>query len=164
MSSSAKRRARRIAWLPPILVIAVVLSAEACSGGNSVLRTNPVPATEESLAIGAGLFLENNCQVCHGADGRGGPLAPDLTVHIPTREDGFLFGRISEGFPVGSTEQLMPAFKDQLTETERWHLVNFLRDAFGEIDPVLPEETSSYWQRDALPPVRPPVSHTHTRR
>ncbi len=137
LSSSARRRARRIAWLPPILVIAAVLSIGACSGGN------PVPATEESVAIGASLF-ENNCQVCHGVDGKGSSLAPDLTMHLPTRADGFLFGRISEGFPVDSTEQLMPAFNDQLTETERWHLVNFLRDAFseGKMDPVLPGETS----------------------
>lgn len=104
-------------------------------------RTNPVPATDESLAIGAGLF-ENNCQICHGADGKGGSLAPDLTLHVPAHGDGFLFGSISEGFPVDSAEPLMPAFKAQLTETERWHLVNFLRDAFGEgnIEPVLPDD------------------------
>lgn len=76
----------------------------------------------------------------------------------------YVYGRISEGFPVGSTGQLMPAFNDQLTETERWHLVTFLRDEFGEIDPVLPEGTSSYWQRDALPELGQPVLHTPTRR
>jgi cytochrome c len=107
----------------------------------TVPDTSPVPATRDSLATGARLY-QNNCQVCHGPDGRGSALAADLTLHIFIRTDGFLFSRMSEGFPTDSDQKTMPAFKDQLTETERWHLVNFLRETFRRRAPVLPEEMS----------------------
>ncbi len=119
----------------------VVLLFGLLSNEERVPRTSPVSATQESLAIGARLY-ENNCQVCHGPQGKGSALAVDLTLHVPIFNDGSLFVRISEGFPIDSDQKTMPAFGDQLTETERWHLVNFLRDAFGEptFDPVLPED------------------------
>jgi mono/diheme cytochrome c family protein len=31
---------------------------------------------------------------------------------------------------------IMPAFEDVLTEDERWHILNFLRDQFGDPEPV----------------------------
>ncbi len=124
-----------------VVVIAVVVVISQ-GGGNGGPGSNPIRSTAESIAIGAGLF-ENNCQVCHGADGKGGPNAADLTLHIPLMSEGAMFNRISEGFPVGATEQQMPAFKDDLTETERWHLVNFLKDAFEDaFTPVLPDDNS----------------------
>ena len=64
-------------------------------------------------------------------------------MHVPVLNDGAIFTRISEGFPIKGEPKTMPAYKDQLTETERWHLVNFLRDTLGEgPEPVLPEESS----------------------
>lgn len=123
-----------------VAVTAIVLSLQR--GGGGIPSTSPIPATQESLAIGAGLYL-NNCQVCHGPEGKGGPLAADLTLHIPLFSDGAIFNRISEGFPTTSDPKVMPAFKDQLSKTERWHLVNFLRDKLGDVfEPVLPEEAT----------------------
>jgi len=91
---------------------------------------NPIPPTANSVALGARLYREN-CAVCHGPEGRGdGPAAPslvprpaDLTVHAPMHTDGELFWWITNGLP-GTA---MPAFRDRLTEPERWHIVNFLR-------------------------------------
>jgi mono/diheme cytochrome c family protein len=91
---------------------------------------NPVPATAQSVNTGR-LLYEANCLACHGVRGRGdGPLARslnppplDLMVHGPVHTDGELFGWISEGV----TGTAMPSFADRLTETERWHLVNYLR-------------------------------------
>lgn len=122
---------------------AFVAGVVACtSGGSGVPSTSPIVATDESLAIGAQLY-QNNCQLCHGPQGRGGELAPDLLLHVPNRNDGALFARISEGFPLDSDQKTMPAFGDQLTETERWHLVNFLRDEFGQgAPPIIPEDIS----------------------
>jgi copper transport protein len=82
------------------------------------------------VALGARLYREN-CAVCHGPEGRGdGPAAPslvprpaDLTVHAPMHTDGELFWWITNGLP-GTA---MPAFRNRLTEPERWHIVNFLR-------------------------------------
>ena len=109
--------------------------------GKAAFKSNPVAATDASVAAGATLY-QTNCQVCHGPQGRGGALAADLRVHVAVRIDGFLFDRISNGFSATPGQNTMPAFKDQLGETERWHLVNFLRTAFGKITPVLPEDMS----------------------
>jgi hypothetical protein len=53
------------------------------------------------------------------------PRPADLTQHaIPgIHTDAQLFEWITNGFP-GSR---MPAFKSALSDTERWHLVNFIR-------------------------------------
>jgi mono/diheme cytochrome c family protein len=83
--------------------------------------------------MGRVLYLAN-CQQCHGPEGRGdGPLAADLDVppadfrdHVPYHEDDFFFNVITNG--LGS---IMPAWGDQLTEDERWHLINFLQAEFG---------------------------------
>jgi copper transport protein len=118
----------------------------------SVPRTSPFPITQESLAIGRGLY-ENNCQVCHGPRGQGGELGPDMTVHVPAHGDAFLFVRISDGFPVNSDEQTMPSFSSEIPEEERWHLVNFLRTEFGgeEVPFVLPPTPTN--TPEASPPV-----------
>lgn len=92
---------------------------------------NPIAASDESLAIGAGLY-ENNCAVCHGESGEGdGPAGSALAIpppdlhedHVQSLTDGALFYIISHSEP-GSP---MPAWEDVLDEDERWHVVNFLR-------------------------------------
>ncbi len=57
---------------------------------------------------------------------------PPLSVHVPVHNDGTLFTWISEGLPLDQEEKNMPAWKDELTEEERWHLVNYLRDTYGQ--------------------------------
>jgi len=106
-----------------------------------VIRDNPVPITAESVAAGK-LTYEINCQVCHGADGRGGARAADLTLHVPAHSDGTIFFWISEGLPLESVRKTMPSWKDRLNETDRWHVVNYLRAAFGSASsqPVLPPD------------------------
>ena len=127
---SPRRSGAAVGLILAVLGIAVLLEA-ACGGG-----TAKVPSSPESIAMGAVLF-ETNCQVCHGADGKGGSQAPDLTIHVPTRSEDFLFGRISKGF-VNQGVRTMPAWEDVLSETERWHLVNFIVDSWGELTFVTP--------------------------
>ena len=95
---------------------------------------NPVPATEESIALGAQIYAQN-CAVCHGANGEGdGPAAAGLPKppanlhadHVQANSDGALFWIITHGKP----NSPMPPWDDVLTEEERWHVVNFLR-TFG---------------------------------
>jgi mono/diheme cytochrome c family protein len=92
---------------------------------------NPTPADEASLARGAELFAIN-CQMCHGVTGQGnGPVAPfliqfkpaDLTSDIvQSKSDGSFFLTISNG-----VDGRMPALNENLTVSERWDVVNFVR-------------------------------------
>jgi len=91
---------------------------------------NPVPATGEAIGGGMMIYMEH-CEKCHGENGDGkGPKAADLSImpqdftnaqemsHIT---DGEFFWQISEG------HRPMPAFKDKLTEEERWQVVDYIR-------------------------------------
>jgi copper transport protein len=98
---------------------------------------NPIEATAESIERGRVLFA-NNCIQCHGETGRGdGPLAPSLSIppanlylHIPFHPDQFFFGVITKGL-----SGVMPAFESVISEEDRWNILNFLRDQFGDPDP-----------------------------
>jgi len=92
---------------------------------------NPVPADEGSISRGAELF-SIHCSQCHGvaADGNG-PVAPFLINYKPanlttdivqSKSDGSFFMTISDGL-----EGRMPALNENLTVSERWDVVNYLR-------------------------------------
>lgn len=92
---------------------------------------NPTTADEASLTRGAELFAIH-CQMCHGPTGGGnGPIAPflvnfkpaDLTSEVAqSKSDGSMFLTISNGL-----DGRMPALNENLTVSERWDVVNFLR-------------------------------------
>jgi copper transport protein len=92
---------------------------------------NPFPPDTASIARGRELY-EQQCVTCHGLSGRGdGPLAAslrprpaDFRVHMAAgHTDGELFTWLSKGVP-GTA---MPPFEAQISETDRWHLVNYIR-------------------------------------
>ena len=90
---------------------------------------NPTPDTPETIDRGRGLFLAN-CAICHGPRGLGdGPQAfllqprpVNLQLHVPQHAPGEIYYWISEG--VAGTQ--MPAWKETLSETQRWEIVRFL--------------------------------------
>lgn len=95
------------------------------------LLRNPYPPDSASIARGRDLY-EQNCVSCHGVSGRGdGPLAAtlrprpaDFRAHMAAgHTDGELFTWLSKGVP-GTA---MPPFEGQMSETDRWHLINFIR-------------------------------------
>jgi mono/diheme cytochrome c family protein len=109
----------------------LLLSMSRWNPPNSANQTkNPQPATPDSLADGMAIY-SNRCLACHGpnADGKGErakslSMAPaDLTPAgaIVHETDGMVFWKISEG------HRPMPAYRNRLTEKERWDLVNYLR-------------------------------------
>ena len=97
----------------------------------------------DAIARGKTLF-KTNCELCHGADGRGTtpaakglPHAPaDLNNHFhmkPGDGDAYLFWRVSEGGmvePFKSMKSTMPAFKTILSEDQRWDILAYVHHQF----------------------------------
>lgn len=96
---------------------------------------NPVESNEESIAKGKDLFMgrsKGNCIFCHGETGAGNKenlprlrrVPADLSdaKRMPRLSDGEIFWKITRGIP-----GIMPSREKQLTEEERWQVVNFVR-------------------------------------
>jgi mono/diheme cytochrome c family protein len=91
---------------------------------------NQVPPTQETLADAEQLFTDN-CVLCHGEKGMGdGPGAKTIKVKpanftdakmMAEETDGALFWKMSNG------RGPMPAWKENLTDKERWELVGYIR-------------------------------------
>ena len=130
------RRVRRASGLAAAALLAlcagaVALPALSVDAYPDTYRNSSVPYQTISVAAGAELFA-THCVSCHGATGHGdGPLArglqlppADLTApHTALHTAGDLFWWLTHGKPPG----VLPGFARQLSEEERWDLINFLR-------------------------------------
>ncbi|MEP7199200.1 MAG: CopD family protein, partial [Chloroflexota bacterium] len=111
-------------------VVLLLMSTVFATPTSAGIATNPIVPDESSLAKGKAIY-DDNCSVCHGPLGRGnGPLAAslnprpaDFALHINFHSDEVLFNWISKGIP-GTA---MQAWEDKLTETERWHTLNYIQ-------------------------------------
>lgn len=120
-----------VSGLLGLIVAVVLLTGLHVEPGRTL--ANPIERTAQSVERGVALFAAN-CASCHGETGAGdGPLADSLpappanfTVHVPFHPDGVLFAWITDG--IRGTG--MPAWSPQLSDQERWDLVNFLRANF----------------------------------
>jgi mono/diheme cytochrome c family protein len=92
-------------------------------------KKNPVPSDDKSIAAGKENYI-TNCMACHGAGGKGdGPAAPalehppgDLTsAKAQEQSDGAIFWKVTTG------RKPMPQAPKELTETQRWEIVNYVR-------------------------------------
>ena len=91
---------------------------------------NPTPNTQATIDAGRQTY-EANCAICHGPRGLGdGPaaftLSPrpvNLQLHVPQHAEGEVKYWISEGV-VGTG---MPAWKDKLSDEQRWQIVRYLQ-------------------------------------
>lgn len=96
---------------------------------------NPVQATAESIARGEN-FYHVHCATCHGPQGRGDgkvgakfvDKAPaDLTdAYVQDQADGQLFYTLTRG------RNLMPHYRDALSQEERWDVVNYVKHVLGK--------------------------------
>lgn len=141
---------KEIGWKPgrSFALWVIAIFAVVAAGGGTLLLTlnrwnppdranqlkNPEAPTDESVAAGKQVFGDH-CISCHGVKGDGhGERAEKLSVApadltnamtVGHETDGMLFWKISEG------HRPMPAYKNRLTQKERWELVNYIR-SFGK--------------------------------
>lgn len=95
---------------------------------------NPIPKSPESLARGRQMY-EMHCLVCHGDQGRGnGPVGEKFVPqpmelnldYVQLQPDGQIYYTISHG------SIAMPAYWQAILPEDRWHVVNFIKEVFGE--------------------------------
>ena len=143
---------RRIALAGIVLIAAAIVAiarpfvvkAYPTSYFHSPLRYNAI-----SIARGQPLYAEH-CAICHGPNGYGdGPAAATLPIkpadltgaHLVHHGEGTLFWWVSHG--IAGTP--MPGFAGQLSETERWDVLNFLRaQANAEQSGTMNEEVEPF--------------------
>jgi mono/diheme cytochrome c family protein len=112
----------------------VAVLAQATKGGNpkAAAVKNPVQPTPKSITAGREAY-NRACRQCHGTKGLGdGPLAPknpspaNLTdaEWIYGSSDGEIFAVIANG--VGGDSE-MKGHRSEMTATDMWNVVNFLR-------------------------------------
>lgn len=90
---------------------------------------NPYKGNAAETAKGKTLYTQM-CVICHGKGGKGdGPAgialnprpADHTSARVQDQSDGALFWKMTNGNPP------MAAYKDVLTEEQRWDLVNYIR-------------------------------------
>lgn len=94
-------------------------------------RTVSAPKLNSRLIQKGEKIYQNHCSACHGESGTGdGPVSTGLkpkprafsSAYLDQVSDQYLFWRISEGKP-GTA---MPAFKQVLTQKERWCVIQYV--------------------------------------
>jgi mono/diheme cytochrome c family protein len=106
------------------------MSGKWLSPAPTAAKKNPIAQTQESIAAGQKIYSKT-CVMCHGKTGDAdGPAVIELNIHpaklsdphlLATESDGSLFWKITTG------KKPMPAYGKRLSETDRWHLVNYIR-------------------------------------
>lgn len=105
--------------------------------------SNPLDYTLENIRQGKAIYTLN-CKSCHGDPGKNNPLAlvpmpVDMASDkMQTNSEGALFYKITNG------KGVMPSFGLTLQETDRWNLVNFIKNYSPEREQLLVD----------LPPVK----------
>ncbi len=120
--------------IPSVLsacALAVALPPLAVQAFPETYRKTPVPFDAISVANGATLFAAN-CVACHGPQAKGNgveakrfaiPPVDLLTEpHTALHTAGDFFSWLTHGIPGTG----MPEFSDELSEEDRWDVVNFL--------------------------------------
>jgi mono/diheme cytochrome c family protein len=105
------------------------ISGKWLSPAPSAAKKNPIAPTQESIGAGQKIYSKT-CTMCHGKTGDAdGPAVIELNIHparlsdpqLAMESDGALFWKITTG------KKPMPAYGKRLSESDRWHLVNYIR-------------------------------------
>ncbi len=89
---------------------------------------NPIKATKASIQKGKEIY-EKKCVLCHGIKGDGkGPNSAGLNPK-PTNFKDFHGEKMTDGehfWKITTGRGGMPSFAKDLTEEERWHVINYV--------------------------------------
>ncbi len=92
-------------------------------------KVNPLSGDADAAKKGKKIYTQL-CVICHGAKGKGdgiagaslSPKPADFSSGVVQSEsDGAIFWKLTNG------KAPMAAYKESLTETQRWELVNYIR-------------------------------------
>jgi mono/diheme cytochrome c family protein len=101
---------------------------------------NPVPASPAGLAA-AKFVYSDRCARCHGEQGNGdGPDASMYKTPPGVLSDARAMGQQTDGeiyWKIGEGRRPMPGFEKELSDEQRWQLVNFIR-SLAKAAPQIP--------------------------
>ncbi|HUK31246.1 MAG TPA: c-type cytochrome [Candidatus Acidoferrum sp.] len=133
LTNSLKRSVLFVAALGSALLVAGLASAldEDWKAPPEAKRMkNPVTPNADNLATARAIYADK-CAKCHGDKGTGDGPEADMYTPAPANftdakmmngmTDGEIFWKMTEG------RKPMPSFKQDLTDEQRWELVNYLR-------------------------------------
>ena len=134
---SAPKKTSRTPYLIAFLVIialgagVVVFSFGGWTAAAKVKKLqNPVPSTPEALAEGKNIYLAH-CARCHGVTGDGkGDKTDQLSVAPADFRDAHKWIGVTDGefyWQVTKGKDPMPSYEDSLSETQRWQVVDYVR-------------------------------------
>ncbi len=114
-------------------------SLEPISQADVLVMVNPIPRNAATEELGRQIFM-TNCAVCHGPTGRSDSFIADAfrRLNITPPADFATAGSITGTANDGSTDGLafwsisngitnMPAFRNLLTQEDRWTVIHYLR-------------------------------------
>lgn len=117
--------------LLPFTIIALPATAVAASGSGSDGRgsdRSDSGSGQGSAIIGRGLFVRENCAICHGGRAGGG-MAPSLRDRRPSENK--VVDAVLNGRPTG-----MPSYRPRLTEQDALHLAAYVNSLRRPEEPV----------------------------
>lgn len=98
-------------------------------------KANPLKNDAAAIADGKKLY-GSQCVVCHGKDGDGkGELAVDMKLNLHDYHDAAALKGMTDGelfYILSKGKGDMPGEGDRLTETQRWHLISYIRSLAGK--------------------------------
>jgi mono/diheme cytochrome c family protein len=127
-------KSRSFYWVIVLGLVAIVTPVFAhektgwIAPGEAKKMKNPINPTKASIERGKEIY-EKKCALCHGTKGDGkGPASAGLNPkptnfkdsHREKMTDGEHFWKITTG------RGGMPSFAKDLTEEERWHVINYV--------------------------------------
>jgi mono/diheme cytochrome c family protein len=102
---------------------------------------NPAAANPTGLAAAKQIYADR-CARCHGDQGNGdGPDASMYKTPPGVLSDARLMGQEADGeifWKIGEGRRPMPGFEKELSDEQRWQLVNFIRSLARPAPQTLP--------------------------